>query len=134
VHGNRPVTVLTVDDHPVFRRAERELLGATAGFEQVAEAASGRQALELAGLLHPDLVLVELRMPGMDGIETARRLAAASPGTVVVLVSVDERADLPADVEDAPVAAYVRKQDLSKAKLAELWRAHGTDAATLIGG
>ena len=60
----RRVTVLAVDDQEVFRRAVRELIAATEGFEQVGEAASGREALALAAALHPDLVLLDVRMPG----------------------------------------------------------------------
>ena len=84
------VTVLTVDDQAVFRRAARELIAATPGFEQVGEAASGREALELAAALRPDLVLLDVRMRRWTAIETARRLLAADPETVVVLISMDE--------------------------------------------
>jgi DNA-binding NarL/FixJ family response regulator len=120
----RPVTVLAVDDQPVFLRAARELIAATPGFAQVGQAASGEEALELAAELHPDLVLVDVRMPGMDGIETAQRLLESDPGAVVVLISLD---DVP--VEPAPaalgVAAHLRKQDLSTRVLRELWATHG---------
>jgi DNA-binding NarL/FixJ family response regulator len=116
------VTVLAVDDQAVFRRTARSLIAATAGFEQVGEAASGPEALELAEVLQPDLMLVDIAMPGMDGIETARRLAGVDPDGVVVLISVDE---LPASAASAGAAAYVRKQDLSTRTLRELWSAHG---------
>ena len=116
----RRVTVLAVDDQPVFRRAVRELIAATEGFEQVGEAASGTEALELAAALHPDLVLLDVRMPGMDGIETARRLGAEEPDAFVVLISLEDAADLPAAVGDC---THVRKQDLSPQMLRELWSA-----------
>jgi YesN/AraC family two-component response regulator len=64
---------LAVDDQAVFLRTARSLIAATQGFEQVGEASSGHEALELASELHPDLMLVDVRMPGMNGIETARR-------------------------------------------------------------
>lgn len=123
------VRVLAVDDHEVFRRAARELIAATDGFEQVGEAASGIEALELAASLHPDLVLLDVRMPEMDGIETARRLTAALPDTVVVLISLEGRPDLPLAIGSAGAATHMRKQDLSPDALRALWRAHGHPVA-----
>lgn len=116
------VTVLAVDDQAVFRRVARSLIAATPGFVQVGEAASGREALKLAADLKPDLVLVDVAMPGLDGIETARQLADVAPDGVVVLTSVDE---IPASASRAGAAACVRKQDLSTNTLRELWSAHG---------
>jgi two-component system, NarL family, invasion response regulator UvrY len=114
------VTVLAVDDQETFRRAARSLIAATPGFEQVGEAASGPEALELAADLRPDLVLVDVRMPGMDGIETARHLADTDPGAMVVLISLEELPDLPS----VGAAAYLRKQDLSTRALLDLWSGH----------
>src|SRR3954463_10807261 len=83
----RVVTVLAVDDQPVFLRAARDLIAATPGFEQVGAATSGPEALEIAAELDPDLVLLDIRMPGMDGIETARRLVSSKSEALVVLIS-----------------------------------------------
>ena len=121
---SKPVTVLAVDDNEIFRRTARSLIAATPGFEQVGEASSGPEALELAADLRPDLALVDVRMPGMDGIETARRLAGAAPEVVVVLISVEEISELPSSLPSAGAAAVVRKQDLSTRTLPELWNAH----------
>jgi len=121
------VTVLAVDDQAVFRRAARSLIAAAAGFEQVGEATSGAEALELAAELHPDLVLVDVRMPGMDGIETARRLASTEPRSVVILISVEEIPELPAAVSEVGAAAHLRKQDLSVRSLRQLWDEHAPD-------
>jgi two-component system, NarL family, invasion response regulator UvrY len=118
------VTVLAVDDQAIFRRVARSLIAATPGFEQVGEAASGPEALKLAADLRPDLVLVDVRMPGMDGLETARRLAELDSHAVVVLISVEPVPELPSSVSDVGAAAYVRKQDLSARLLRELWAAH----------
>lgn len=120
----RPVKVLTVDDQPVFRRAARKLIAATPGFLQVGEASSGKQALKLAAELRPDLVLVEVRMPGMDGVETTRRLAEAAPDAVVVLTSLEELPELSSAVGSVGAAAHVRKQSLSTNSLQELWKEH----------
>jgi DNA-binding NarL/FixJ family response regulator len=122
------VGVLTVDDQQPFRRALASLIAATPEFMHVGEAASGVEALELAADLRPDLVLLDVRMPDMDGIETARRLAGVDPRPVVVLVSIDAAPDAEAALATTGAAAYVRKQDLSTRKLHELWaevRPHG---------
>ena len=116
------MTVLAVDDQAVFRRVARSLIAATPGFEQVGEAATGREALKLAADLKPDLVLVDVAMPGLDGIETARQLRDVIPNAVVVLISVDE---IPGSACNAGAAACLRKQDLSTRTLSELWAAHG---------
>jgi two-component system, NarL family, invasion response regulator UvrY len=121
----RPVTVLTVDDQAVFRRVARKLVAATPGFQQVGEAGSGERGLELADELQPDVVLVNVRMPGMDGVETARRLTRAHPDSVVVLVSLEEGPELPAAISSAGAAAHLRKQNLSTKALREIWEAHG---------
>ena len=121
-----PITVLAVDDRAVFLRAARELIAATPGFEQVGEAGSGPEAVALAADLRPDLALVDVRMPGMDGIETARRRHACDPAMVVVLISLDEIPEL----LSGDVAACVRKQELSTRRLQELWERHGQSRAS----
>ena len=115
-----PVTVLAVDDQPVFLRAAHDLIAATPGFEQVGEACSGPEALEKAAALRPDLVLLDVRMPGMDGIETARRLADADGEAVVVLISLEAAPEVP----PGSVAAHLRKQDLSVRALQAIWAVH----------
>jgi two-component system invasion response regulator UvrY len=121
VETRTPVTVLTVDDQRIFLQTARSLIEATPGFEQVGEAASGEEALELAADLRPDLVLVDVRMPGMDGVETARRLTLADPDATVVLISLEDVPQLSSAVARAGAAGYVRKQDLSTRSLPELW-------------
>jgi two-component system, NarL family, invasion response regulator UvrY len=123
-----PVGVLAVDDQAVFRRALASLIEATPGFEQVGEAVSGPEALELADALRPDLVLLDVRMPGMDGIETAQRLADAHRDTAVVLISIDEIPELAAAPGSAGAAAYLRKQELSTRRLRELWETISTSS------
>jgi DNA-binding NarL/FixJ family response regulator len=118
------VTVLTVDDQAVFRRAVGDLIDATPGFEEVGQAASGAEALELADVLHPDLVLLDMRMHGMDGLETARRLLASHSEAVVVLISLNDVPEAASAIASG-VAAHVRKQDLSTRTLRELWTTHG---------
>jgi DNA-binding NarL/FixJ family response regulator len=125
-HGGEPsVTVLTVDDQAVFLRAMRRLIAASPGFHQVGEARSGPEGLRLAVELEPDAILLDVRMPGMDGIETARRLAEIVPGALIILVSLDPVPDLSGERPLPGTAAYVRKQDLSARSLGEIWSAHG---------
>jgi DNA-binding NarL/FixJ family response regulator len=119
------VTVLAVDDQPIFLRAARQLIVDTPGFEQVGEATSGSEALEMAAVLRPDLVLLDVRMPGMDGIETARRMVALDARAVVVLVSLEETPELPASLATVGAAVHLRKQDLSTRALQEIWTAYG---------
>jgi DNA-binding NarL/FixJ family response regulator len=114
------LTVLAVDDQTVFRDTARSLIAATPGLEQVGEASSGEEALALAAELRPDLVLVDVRMPGMDGIETARRLTEADPSTAVVLISLEEVPNLSEAVGRAGATGYIRKQDLSTRTLIQL--------------
>jgi DNA-binding NarL/FixJ family response regulator len=119
------VTVLTVDDQAVFRRAAAALISATPGFEEVGQAATGAEALELAGALKPDLVLLDVRMDEMDGLETARRLLESDCGAVVVLISLNDVPEVASAVAGG-VAAHVRKQELSTRTLREIWAVHGT--------
>jgi DNA-binding NarL/FixJ family response regulator len=126
--ANPSVTVLTVDDQAVFRRAVGDLIAATPGFEEVGQASSGAEALELAASLRPDLVLLDVRMDDMGGIETAQRLQAAGCEAVLVLISLNEVPEAASAVAGG-VAAYLRKQELSARTLRELWAAHGRVAA-----
>jgi DNA-binding NarL/FixJ family response regulator len=126
--GVQTVRVLTVDDQATFRRAARELIDDTAEFESVGEAACGTEALDVIPDLHPELVLLDLRMPGMNGIETARRIRARHPDITVVLVSAEDPQDFFAEALGSGVAAVVRKQDLGPRRLSELWASVGRAA------
>jgi DNA-binding NarL/FixJ family response regulator len=119
------VRVLTVDDQVLFRQVAEDVIAATPGFEAVGEAASGEEALAAVDRLAPQLVLCDVRMPGLDGIEVARRLAATHPETLVVLISIGERADLPAALQLGDAVPLVRKQDFGPVLLRRLWREHG---------
>ena len=95
-HRRPTVGVVTVDDHATFRRSIRDVIDATPGFELLGEAASGEAALGVVAELSPALVILDVRMPGMDGFETARRLRSTHPAATVILVSSDDIAGRPA--------------------------------------
>jgi DNA-binding NarL/FixJ family response regulator len=114
--------VLVVDDQAQWRATLRELVRAVPELTVVGEAASGEEALDAVARLRPELVLMDIRMPGMSGFEASRQVVERHPGTVVMLISVDGR-DAEA-VQASGAAAVIRKQELSAHALAEAWRAH----------
>lgn len=119
------IGVMTVDDHAAFRQAAREVIESTGGFEYLGEAGSGEEALALAGELDPDLVLVDVRMPGIDGFETARLLSAAHPASTVVLISTECLEEHSSGDGFSGAAAFVRKENFGPALLQRLWVDHG---------
>ncbi|HSD81573.1 MAG TPA: response regulator [Solirubrobacteraceae bacterium] len=115
------VTVLTVDDEPAFRAAARAVVHATPGFRPVAEAASGAEAIALAERLRPDLVLMDVRMPGLDGVEAAHAIARVSPRSAVVFVSADGAHAVPLAARPKTALAVLAKEELRPARLRRLW-------------
>jgi len=103
------VQVLIVDDQLPFREASRLVVELTDGFDVAGEATNGDQALELAAQLQPDLVLMDVQMPGMDGIEATRRIKASWPGIRVIGLSMYDEADRSAAMIQAGASAYVAK-------------------------
>jgi DNA-binding NarL/FixJ family response regulator len=118
-----PVRVLAVDDRAAFRKAAADLVAHTAGFEIAGESADGESAVRLACELDPDLILVDVRMDGIDGIETTRRLTAESPTRLVVLVSSGDVQRLSEPAGRAGAAAILCKHWLSPRVLRGLWMA-----------
>jgi CheY-like chemotaxis protein len=121
----RAVRVLAVDDQQIFLRACARLVAATDGFCWAGGAASGAEALARLRDLAPDLVLVDVRMPEMDGLETTRRIVSCDSRIVVVLVSVAPAEDLPSAWDRSGAVTYLRKHALSPDALRRLWAAHG---------
>ena len=118
------VRVLTVDDQERFRGVARDVIDATPGFELAGEAENGEDALRAVDRLAPELVLCDVRMPGIDGIEVARRLHASHPETLVVLISIEDPIDIPSAVQLGAGVPLVRKQDFGPRLLKRIWREH----------
>ena len=119
--ANRPVSVLIVDDQTPFRMAAAAVVTATPGFRVVGQAASGEEAVRTAARLHPDVVLMDINMEGMNGIDATREIVHAQPGTVVMLLSTYQVPDLPAEALEVGAAAYVDKQDFGPDVLKLVW-------------
>ncbi|HZQ86013.1 MAG TPA: response regulator transcription factor [Acidimicrobiales bacterium] len=115
------VRVLVVDDQPPFRRAANAVCSMTSGFNVVGEAESGEDAVEKAAALGPDLILMDINLPGINGIEATRRICEARPGTVVVLLSTYKAEDLPGDARQSGAVAYVNKEEFAPNILQDLW-------------
>jgi two-component system, NarL family, invasion response regulator UvrY len=113
------VDVLGVDDQPIFLDVAREVVAATPGFRWVGGVRSGEDAVTEVDRLDPGLVLLDVRMPGMSGLETARRIADRHPDIVLVLVSVEEPPAVA--VERSGAAVLVRKQEFGPSVLRRLW-------------
>jgi DNA-binding NarL/FixJ family response regulator len=107
------IDVLIVDDQEPFRAAARNVVTAARGFNVAAEAATGEEAVDLASVVEPDVILMDINLPGINGLEATGRIVAASPQIRVLLMSTYRVEDLPADARDCGAAAYVHKEDLS---------------------
>jgi two-component system, NarL family, invasion response regulator UvrY len=121
IEAGPPVRVLVADDQEPFRRAARTVLGATSGFEHVGEARSGEEAVELAASLEPDLVMIDIHMPGIGGIEASRRISGPPHEVVTMLLSTYREGDLPEEARSCPAIAYVHKEDFGPRVLSALW-------------
>ncbi len=115
------VQVLVVDDQAPFRFAARNVVRLTPGFELAGEAATGEEGVTMAAELHPDLVLMDINMPGINGIEATRRVLDDAPATTVFLCSTYALADLPPDAPASGAVAYVNKEAMGPAVLRRLW-------------
>ena len=115
------VRVLVVDDQEPFRAAMRAVVEETDGFAVVGSATSGEEALTASAELRPDLVLMDVNLPGIDGIEATRRLSAAQDRPVVVLLSTYDEDQF--DLAGCGAVAYVAKASFGPERLTAAWTA-----------
>jgi DNA-binding NarL/FixJ family response regulator len=111
--------VLIVDDHAAFRESASGLLEAE-GFDVVGEAADGESAIAEVTRLRPEIVLLDVQLPGLDGFGVAERLAGEADPPVVILISSRDAGAYGSRVDDAPVRGFLAKRSLSGAALADL--------------
>jgi DNA-binding NarL/FixJ family response regulator len=113
------VRVLIVDDQEPFRGAMAAVVEATDGFVVIGLATTGEESLTAAAELRPDLVLMDVNLPGIDGIEAASHLTSAAEGPVVVLLSTYEEDQF--DLDGCGAAAYIAKAAFCPDGLSEAW-------------
>jgi DNA-binding NarL/FixJ family response regulator len=123
-----PNSVLIVDDQAPFRLAVKAVLRRLPDFELAGEAASGAEAIALADELRPALVLMDINMPEMNGIEATRRIVAAHPDVVVFLCSTYDLADLPHSATESGATGYLNKERFGAAALQQLWQDRNSGA------
>jgi DNA-binding NarL/FixJ family response regulator len=128
--ADRPVRLLVVDDHPVVRDGLASLFARDPEFEVVGEASDGAEAVRLAGALRPDLILMDLRMPGMDGVAAIKELARrGDPARVLVLTTYDTDSHVLPAIE-AGATGYLLK-DAPRAELLRAAKAAARGEAVL---
>ena len=117
------VRVLIVDDQEPFRVAARMVVDATDGFEVVGDAETGEDSVSMASELAPDLVLMDVNLPGIDGLEATRRIRAGDAPPIVLLLSTYEEAEYAPRAAECGAAAYIPKAVFGPDKLEEAWAA-----------
>jgi DNA-binding NarL/FixJ family response regulator len=116
------VHVWVVDDQASFRLATAAAVAATEDFAMAGNCETGESAIEVIPDGSAGIVLMDIHMPGMGGIEATRRLRAAHPDLIVLLTSTYDVEDLPPEVANCGAAAYLHKEDLSPELLTRIWR------------
>lgn len=117
------VRVLIVDDQSTFRAAARAVVGAASGFEVVAEVASGEESLDAVREYHPDLVLMDVNLPGIDGMQATRMILLPGGGPVVLLLSTRDAEEYAPIAAECGAAAYISKSEFSPRVLRTAWEA-----------
>src|ERR1700720_5028998 len=111
--GTKPLRILVADDHELVRRGIRGLLRARRGWTVVGEAMNGREAVEKANRLKPDVAILDISMPDLDGLQVTRRIREVVPTTEVVILTMHESDQMVRRVLDAGALGYVLKSDLA---------------------
>jgi DNA-binding NarL/FixJ family response regulator len=117
------VRVLIVDDQEPFRMAARMVVEATDGFDVVGEVETGESAVEAAEKVDPDLVLMDVNLPGINGLEATRQILGGSDRVVILLLSTYEEEEYGPRAAECGAAAYIPKSSFGPDRLAEAWTA-----------
>ncbi len=117
------VRVLIVDDQEPFRLAARMVVEATDGFEVVGESETGEASIEAAQDLDPDLVLMDVNLPGINGLEATRQILNGSNRVVILLLSTYEEEEYGPRAAECGAAAYIPKSSFGPERLSEAWQA-----------
>jgi DNA-binding NarL/FixJ family response regulator len=115
------VRVLIVDDQEPFRLAARMVVEATDGFEVIGEAETGEQSVDMARELDPDLVLMDVNLPGINGLDATRRILDTSKRVVILLLSTYEEAEYAPRAAECGASAYIPKSSFGPDRLTEAW-------------
>lgn len=115
-----PLRIVVVDDHAVVRRGVRALIESRAGWEVVAEAATGREALDAVKRLHPEIVVMDLILPELNGLEATRQIVRESPHTEVLVLTMHHSEELARQVLKAGARGYVLKSDADQNLIAAI--------------
>jgi DNA-binding NarL/FixJ family response regulator len=118
--AQKPTRVLVADDHDVVRRGVRSLLQSQPGFEVCGEASDGDQAVEQAQRLRPDIAVLDITMPGLNGLEATRAIAEKVPRTRVLILTMHESEQVVREVLNAGARGYVLKSDADRDLVAAL--------------
>ena len=122
--SHQDVKIVAVDDHRAFREVLRDLIAAAPGFVLVGQASSGEEAVRAVERLTPELVFMDVAMPGMGGIAATAAILSRRPNVVVVLISVEDPSLHPDASALGDTVVCARKQDLRPQQLKQIWEAH----------
>jgi DNA-binding NarL/FixJ family response regulator len=114
VSNVKPVRILAADDHDILRRGLKQLLTSRPGWEVCGEAKTGREAVALAEQLKPDIVVMDVSMPDLNGLEAARRIHKALPRTGIIMLTLHFSDQLVKDIVESGARAYVMKSDADR--------------------
>lgn len=117
------VRVLIVDDQAPFRDVARTVVEMTDGFDVVGEAETGERSVELARDLNPDLILMDVNLPGISGLEATKQILAEAKRTIVLLVSTYEAQEYEPRAAEVGAAAYIPKSEFGPERLTDAWEA-----------
>jgi DNA-binding NarL/FixJ family response regulator len=107
----KPIRILVADDHPLMRRGIKSLIGSHAAWEICGEAHTGREAVTKADELRPDIIILDISMPDLNGVDAAKRIRRVLPETEILMLSVHYSDQLILDILKAGVRGYIVKSD-----------------------